>query len=65
MLQNKSAVCYYFCMKIFNLFNKKKESEKETLAKRQLLEEKVVRGAEKAVTEYRRVFERLAEYDRV
>ncbi|MEK7505226.1 MAG: hypothetical protein AAB589_03015 [Patescibacteria group bacterium] len=52
-------------MKIFNLFNKKKESEKETLAKRQLLEEKVVRGAEKAVTEYRRVFERLAEYDRV
>ena len=28
------------------------------------LEKKAVEGAEKAVREYRRVFERLAEYDR-
>ncbi|OGY96911.1 MAG: hypothetical protein A2122_01425 [Candidatus Liptonbacteria bacterium GWB1_49_6] len=31
---------------------------------RKELEQKAIRGAEKAVKEYRRVFERLAEYDR-
>lgn len=36
----------------------------DSTVERKKLEEKVVRGAEKAVREYRRVFERLADYDR-
>ena len=32
---------------------------------REDLEAKAIRGAEKALKEYKRVFERLAEYDRV
>lgn len=52
--------------KIFNFFVKKKKGEekKAPILKRADLEKKVVEGARKTVKQYRRVFERLAEYDR-
>jgi hypothetical protein len=51
--------------KIVKFFKKdKKEKKTQPVLKRADLERKAVEGAEKAVQEYRRVFERLAEYDR-
>lgn len=43
------------------LIGRKESSAKK---RRKALEAKAVAGAQKAVKEYRRVFERLAEYDR-
>lgn len=41
------------------------EKQKKTdFCKRQELEKKAVEGAKKAIKEYRRVFDRLSEYDR-
>ena len=50
---------------LFKFFNKKK-AEKSSPAplKREELEKKVGEAAEKVGRDYRRVFERLAEYDR-
>lgn len=52
--------------KMFKFFKSKKtgDRKKSTVLQRDELEKKVVEGAKKAVKEYRRVFERLAEYDR-
>ncbi|GEM_PF-2527583 len=51
--------------RLFQFLNKKKiEKAAPAPLTREELEKKVVEGAEKAVREYRRVFERLAEYDR-
>jgi len=46
---------------IFKFFKRANSSQQTD---RQILEKKAVQGAKKAVKEYRRVFERLAEYDR-
>jgi len=50
-----------FIDKIFN----KKQSDKAVieLESRLDLEKKVIKGAEKAVREYKKVFERIAEFD--
>jgi len=42
----------------------KKNAKEAPVQSRVELDQKAVEGAEKAVREYRRVFERLAEYDR-
>jgi len=52
-------------IKFLKSFVSKKAAQNGAIKDRQQLEEKAVRGARKAVTEYRRVFDRLAEYDRV
>mgnify|MGYP001558541040 CR=1 FL=1 len=44
--------------------NKTKRSAKPVSTDRKALEKKAQEGAEKAVREYGRVFERLAEYDK-
>ncbi len=51
---------------IFNANNRgKKKTEKQSVVLTQAeLERKAVEGAKKALKDYRRVFERLAEYDR-
>ncbi|MFH1393192.1 MAG: hypothetical protein ABIG73_02330 [Patescibacteria group bacterium] len=51
-----------FLEKIFN----KKQSDKTVIESesRLELEKKVVKGAEKAVKEYKKVFERIAEFDK-
>ena len=53
-------------MKKILRFLKIKKGNKEVVSspKREDLEQKVVEGAKKAIKEYGRVFERLAEYDR-
>jgi len=55
-------------MKIFKkIFGSKPSKQQKPLVEtsRQKLEQKVVSGAKRAVKEYSRVFERLAEYDQV
>jgi hypothetical protein len=47
-----------------NLKSIKKKEKKVQPLRRSELEKKVVEGAQKTVVQYRRVFERLAEYDR-
>lgn len=47
--------------KVKNIFSRK---EKSQTLKRKNLEKKAVEAAQEAVVKYRRVFERLAEYDR-
>ncbi|MEK7481975.1 MAG: hypothetical protein AAB607_01340 [Patescibacteria group bacterium] len=41
----------------------KKEPRRKEIERKEL-EKKVIEGAQKALKEYRRVFERLAEYDK-
>ncbi|MBI3589628.1 MAG: hypothetical protein HY093_04435 [Candidatus Liptonbacteria bacterium] len=53
--------------KLIKFLQPKKMEKKRLLVspiEREELEKKAVEGAKKAVKEYRRVFERLAEYDR-
>lgn len=54
--------------KILNFFRKSKKERdvptKNPREEKEYLERKVVEGAQKAVEEYRGVFERLAKYDR-
>ena len=50
--------------KVFNKSAPKKQKVESVKISRQDLERKVVDGARKAVKDYSRVFERLAEYDR-
>lgn len=47
--------------KIKNIFSKAPKNEKN---ERENLEKRAIEGAKNAVTKYRRVFERLAEYDK-
>jgi hypothetical protein len=47
--------------KIRNIFSKTQSPKK---LNRKDLEKRAIEGAKKAVTDYKRVFERLAEYDR-
>ena len=42
----------------------KSRTQKQEVLRREQLEKRAVEGAKKAVREYRRVFERLSEYDR-
>lgn len=50
--------------KIIEFFKREKQEKSRPPLGREELEKKAVEGAKKAVKEYRRVFERLAEYDR-
>ena len=50
--------------KLLDVFKKKVSTGRVIVPDRKDLDRKAVEGAEKAVREYRRVFERLAEYDR-
>ena len=50
--------------RLFSFLSKNKTRKDNQPLKRAELEKKAKEGAEKAVKEYRRVFERLAEYDR-
>ena len=43
---------------------KKHKHTQQSLVQRERLEQRAVKGAEKAVREYRAIFERLASYDR-
>lgn len=54
----------YFRFNFNFLFPKGSRKTVVVTVTRKELEEKAVQGAKKAVEEYRRVFERLAEYDR-
>lgn len=59
------SICYRFYMKKFIHKVFKKNDRKIEQKDRAKIEREVVEGAKKAVTEYRRVFERLAEYDKI
>lgn len=50
--------------KLLQLFKRDHKKKEEPTQERAELEKKAVEGAKKAVKDYRRVFERLAEYDR-
>lgn len=54
------AVKFFLCYDV----RMKKVTSLALKEKRIALEEKIVQGAERALKEYRQVFERLAEYDR-
>lgn len=47
-------------LRLFTVANQKRQISEE----KKVLEKRAIKGAKKAIKEYRRVFERLAEYDR-